>query len=114
YLPLGLGLGALASSVVHRTLPALLLTPALLIAAVIGAALLPIVGLAIFPAGPKTVRAFEWILGGVGLAALGASFVALAWGDRHRPSARPALLGLGSFAAALVLSASLTAAAHAR
>lgn len=114
YVPLGFGLGALASSVVHRTLPALLLTPALLVAAVIVAAVLPVVGLAIFPAGPKTVHVFERILGGVGLAALGASFVALAWGDRHRASARPALLGLGTFAAALALSVTLTVGAHAR
>src|SRR5690606_12152332 len=55
YVPLGFGLGALASTVAHRTLPALLLTPALLVAAVIVAFALPVVGLAILPAGPKTV-----------------------------------------------------------
>lgn len=105
----GLGLGCLASAVVPRTMPAILLAPSLAVSGLLVLLGVPMVAWRIPPdEGLSAIAAPA-----LGLAGLIAAALAFLRGEPHRPSARPALLAAAVMAPALVLGVSATAVAHA-
>jgi hypothetical protein len=103
------GAGLLASVVAFRTMPAILLAPAIAILAATVSVGFPAIFLGLMPPTPEFTSV---VLTSLGLTFVGLAFVAFTRGEPHRPSSRPALLALGGLVPALVLGLTTTSVAH--
>lgn len=105
--PVAFGAGVVASVAAHRVATALLAAPIVFVVTVGGAVIVPLIALGVTgPVAPWTLGLLGLLLGAGTLATGGAAF---RFGDRHRPSLRPA--GIAASGLGVVLLATVSAAA---